>query len=49
MTGKIYLTIALVTAAIGLVVAFIGPLANRWHKKLEEDLQRLKKGDHRHT
>ncbi len=49
MSGNTYLTIALVAAAIGLVVAFIGPLANRWHKKLEEDLQRMKKGDHRHT
>jgi hypothetical protein len=42
MNGHIYLRIALGFAAIGLVLWVIGPIADRWHKRLEMDLQRMK-------
>lgn len=48
MDGYTYLNIALACAGIGLVFKIIEPLANRWHKKLESDLQRMKQGGHSH-
>ena len=48
MNGHTYLTLSLISAGLGLFVAFIGPLASRWHQKLERDLQRMKKGDSSH-
>ena len=49
MSGNTYLSIALAVAAIALALKVIGPLASRWHKKLENDLQRMKQGGHSHT
>lgn len=48
MSGNTYLNIALAVAGIGIVLKIIGPLANRWHKKLESDLQRMKQKGHSH-
>ena len=48
MNGHTYLTLSLISARLVLFVAFIGPLASRWHQKLERDLQRMKKTDRRH-
>ena len=48
MNGHTYLTLSLISAGRVLFVAFIGPLASRWHQKLERDLQRMKKGDSSH-
>ncbi len=48
MSGNTYLNIALTLAGIALVLKIIGPLASRWHKKLESDLQRMKQGGHSH-
>lgn len=44
MSGDTYLNIALTVAATALVLRVMGPLASRWHKKLERDLQRMKQG-----
>jgi hypothetical protein len=49
MSGVTYLNIALVVAGIALVLKVVGPLATQWHKKLEQDLQRMKQGGRRHT
>lgn len=46
MSGNTYLNIALVVAGIGLTLRILGPLASRWHKRLESDLQRMKQGGH---
>ena len=48
MNGHTYLTLSLISAGLVLFVAFIGPLASRWHQKLERDLQRMRKSDRRH-
>ena len=48
MNGHTYLTLSLISAGLVLFVAFIGPLASRWHQQLERDLQRMKKGDSSH-
>lgn len=48
ISGNTYLSIALSVAGIALVLRIIGPLANRWHKRLESDLQRMKQGGHIH-
>lgn len=49
MSGNTYLSIALAVAGIALVLKVIGPLASRWHKKLEADLQRMKQGGQSNT
>ncbi len=48
MNGHTYLTLSLISAGLVLFVAFIGPLASRWHQKLERDLQRMRKTDRSH-
>lgn len=45
MIGNTYLSIALTVAGTALALRIIGPLAHRWHKKLERDLERMKQGD----
>lgn len=44
MDGVTDLNIALTLAGIAMVLKVVGPLARRWHKKLERDLQRMKQG-----
>jgi len=48
MSANTYLNIALAVAAIAVALKVIGPLASRWHKKLERDLQRMKQGGNSH-
>jgi hypothetical protein len=42
MNGHTYLDAALITAGVALALWIIGPLARRWHQRLERDLQRMK-------
>ena len=44
-----YLTFALVSAAIAILIGVIGPLAGRWRDKLEKHIERLQKDEHRHS
>lgn len=49
MDGITYLKIALAFAGIGLLLKVAGPIASRWHKKLERDLQRMKRNARGHS
>ena len=49
MSGKTYLTFALVSAAFAILIGVIGPLAGRSRDKLEKHIERLQKDEHRHS
>lgn len=40
-----FLIISLVIAVVGIGFYYLGPILERWHKRLEADLSRMKKKD----
>lgn len=39
-----FLIVSLIIAVVGIGFYYLGPVLERWHKRLEADLSRLKKG-----
>jgi hypothetical protein len=44
MNGYTFLAVSIVIAVLGIGFYHLGPVLERWHKRLEADIERLKRG-----